>query len=238
MSLRRTLFAAAFGAVLLGLSTAGYAQAVLQSVTVRVEPGQMTTYLERVAALQGVLDRADAGGRVAVWNADFAGSNAGTTLVGVSFPSLAAYAESTTKTNADPEWQQIMTGLGDIRTVVSTALLVSQDGAGPVEPPAAGSILQGVIARAHPGQAAAYQAKLQELQQVQKRLETSGQMRIWRVSVGGEMAGSFAIAIIYPSLAAYAADSAKVQADPEGAKLFASFEEIRTVVSNSLFTAQ
>ena len=227
----------AFG-LALGLATAGYAQAVLQSVTVRVEPGKMDAYLKRVATLQGVLDRAGSGGKVAVWNADFAGSNAGTSLVGVSFPSLAAFAESTTKTNADPEWQAVMSGLSGIRTVVSTSLLASRDGGGEVSPPAAGSILQGVIVRVKPGQEAAYQAKLDALRKVQQRVGSSGEMRVWEVAVGGETAGSYAIGIIYPSLAAYAADSGKLQADKEGAELFASLDAVRTVVSVSLFTAQ
>ena len=238
MAVRRIVIGMVFVAVGFGLATAGYAQAVLQSVTVRVEPGEMDEYVKRVGALQGVLDRAGSGGRVALWNADFAGSNAGTTLVGVSFPSLAAYAESTTKTNADPEWQRIMSGLGDIRTVVSTSLLVSRDGGGSVTPPAVGSVLQGVIVRANPGQADAYEAKLGALRKVQARLGSSGEMRVWRVSLGGETAGSYAIGIIYPNLAAYAADSGKLQADPEGAKIFASLDDVRTVVSNSLFTAQ
>jgi len=234
---RRIALGVAGAAMTLCLAMGAHAQSVMQSVTVRVEPGQMATYLDRVGALQGVLDRAGSGGKVAVWNADFAGSRAGTTLVGVSFPSLAAYAESTTKTNADPEWQKIMSGLGDIRTVVSTALLVSRDG-GALAPPAAGSVLQGVIVRANPGQGDAYEAKLDALRKVQKRLGTSGDMRVWRISVGGETAGSYAVGIIYPNLAAWAADSQKVQADAEGAEIFASLDGLRTVMSISLFTAQ
>lgn len=226
--------------VCLGLvvATAASAQAVMQSVTVRVERGHMDDYRASVAKLQGVLDRTGDGGKVAIWNATFAGAGAGTTLVGVSFPSLAAFAESTAKTNADAEWQKTMAGLDDIRTVVSTGLLVSADDGRPVSPPAAGSVLQGVIVRAKPGKTDAYLAKLAALRKVQKRIESSGEMRVWQVSLGGEAAGSIAVGIVYPSLAAYAADSVKLQADSEGSKIFARLDDIRTVVSSSLFTAQ
>ena len=62
----------------------------------------MSTYLERIATLQGVMDRIGAGGKVQAWNATLAGTQAGNTLVAVSFPSLAAYAESTGKAEAEP----------------------------------------------------------------------------------------------------------------------------------------
>ena len=54
----RRWMVAALG-ILLGLavSSGAWAQAVLQSVTVRVHPGQMDTYREKVAALQDMNSR-------------------------------------------------------------------------------------------------------------------------------------------------------------------------------------
>ena len=43
-------------------------------------------------------------------------------VVGIEYPSLAAFAENSTKVQADPEWQKLIAGLDDVRTVVSRSL--------------------------------------------------------------------------------------------------------------------
>ncbi|MCP5060237.1 MAG: hypothetical protein GY937_26350 [bacterium] len=231
--------------VLLGLgisfglvvSTGAWAQAVLQSVTVRVNPGQMSTYLERVAALQGTMDRVGSGGKVQVWNATVAGTATGNTLVTVGHSSLAAYAETTTKMAADPEWQKIFAGLDDIRTVVSNGLIVSQDGGGLPAAAESGAVLQGVLVRVKPGQLATYLERVAALKQVQKRVGSSGSMRVWQATLAGEATGTVAVGIVHPNLVAYAENTAKLQADAEGQKLLAGLDAIRTVVSTSLFVS-
>ena len=233
-----------FGVALLVLglcavcSTAAFAQAVMQSVAVRVESGQMDEYLGRVTKLQGVMDRVGGGARLTVWQATFAGTASGNTMVVVSYPSLAAYAEITGKTSSDAGWQGIMSGLDEVRTLVSTSLLTSADGSGEVAAADSGNVLQGVIVRPHPGKADAYLAQLEKLKAAQKRVGISGELRAWNVTFGGEGSGNIAVGIVYPSLAALAADQGKLQADAEGAKLFDSLDDLRTVVSVSLFTAE
>jgi hypothetical protein len=229
------LFALLLGA---GFSTSAVAQAVLQSVTVRVESGQMDAYLDRVAKLQGVMDRVGGGARVSVWQASFAGTNSGNTMVSVAFPSLTGYAETTTKTSQDAEWQKVMSGLDDIRTIVTSSLLTSTDNQGAPPATATGNILQGVIVRPKAGKTAAYAAQIEKLKAVNARIGSSGDLRAWNVTFGGEGSGNVAVGIIYPSLAAFAEDQGKLQADPEGAKLFAALDDLRTVVSISLFTAE
>ena len=226
--------------VVLGVmfSTAAFSQAVLQSVAVRVEPGQMDEYLNRVAKLQGVMDRVGGGAKVTVWQATLAGTASGNTMVGVSYPSLAAFAEVTDKTSSDTEWQGIMNGLDEVRALVSSSLLTSADGGGQAAVADSGNVLQGVIVRPLPGKADEYLAQLKKLNAVQKRVGSSGELRSWNVTFGGEGSGNIAVGIVYPSLAAYAADQGKLQADPEGAKLFDSLDDLRTVVSVSLFTAE
>lgn len=219
------------------LSTAAYAQSVLQSVTVRVAPGEMDNYLETVEKLQGVMDRLGAGARIGIWQATLAGAGSGDTLVGVSYPSLAAFAEGTTKSAADPEWQKLIGSLDKVRTPVSNSLLVSRDGAGPPEPPASGAVLQGVIVRVEPGRLDDYLAQVESLRKTQERLGSSGQMRVWEATLAGEGSGNLAVGIVYPSLAAYAKDSGRLQADAEGQKIFEGLDKIRTVVSSSLFVS-
>lgn len=237
--MNRKLSMAAIGAVLgtLVVSSAAWGQAVLQSVAVRVNPGQEATYRERVDALQKVMDRVGGTGKLQIWNATLAGTNAGTSLVVVSYPSLAAYAETTTKTSADPEWQKIFGGLHEVRTLISQSLLVSSDGGGMPPAAASGAVLQGVLVRVKPGQLDTYLQRIEALKAAQERVGSSGTLRVWQASLAGEMAGTIAVGITHPSLAAYAENTTKLQGDAEAQKLLEGLDAIRTVVSRSLYTS-
>ena len=232
---RRGMSTACMGlALALVVSTGASAQAVLQSVTVKVNPGQMSSYLEKVAKLQEALDRVG-GGKVQVWDATLAGTNSGSTLVTVAHASLAAYAESNAKTSADAEWQKIFSGLDDIRTVISSSLIVSRDGGG--MPPAAdsGAVLHGVLVDVKPGQLDAYLEQIEALEKVQKRLGTSSNIRVWQATLAGSNTGTVAVGIMHPSLAAYAENTSKLNGDAEGQKLLDGLDAIRTIVSSSLY---
>ena len=98
------------------------ANTVLQVTAVQVKAGQMDAYLAKVKQLQAIIKRLGASGTTRVWEATLAGDGTGTVVVGVEYPSLAAYAESTTKVSADAEWQKLMAGLDDLRTVVDRSL--------------------------------------------------------------------------------------------------------------------
>jgi hypothetical protein len=109
-----------------GLAVPGTAAAdsdtVLQVTAVQVKAGQMDAYLARVKQLQAIIKRLGTSGTTRVWEATLSGDDTGTVVVGVEYPSLASYAESTAKVSADPEWQKLMAGLDDMRTVVSRSL--------------------------------------------------------------------------------------------------------------------
>ncbi len=110
--------------LVLSVPSAAFADAntVLQVTAVQVKPGQMDAYLAKVKQLQGITKRLGTPGTTRVWEATLAGDGTGTVVVGVEYPSLAAYAESTTKVQADAEWKTLMAGLDDLRTVVSRSL--------------------------------------------------------------------------------------------------------------------
>jgi NIPSNAP len=110
-----------FGLALPSLAAAD-SNTVLQVTAVQVKPGQMDAYLAKVKQLQAIIKRLGTPGTTRVWEATLAGDDSGTVVVGVEYPSLAAYAESTSKVSADPEWQKMMAGLDDMRTVVSRSL--------------------------------------------------------------------------------------------------------------------
>ncbi len=235
----RSLFAVAAGTLLaLSFTTGALAQAVIQSVTVKVAPGKMDAYLAEVAKLQGVMDRIGGGAQVVVWQGTAAGPLTGNTLVSVSYPSLTAYAETTSKGNADPEWQKIMGGLGDIRTLVSTVLMQARDGGGMPSPAKAGTILEGVIVQVKPGQLDAYLEKVETLKGIQERVGSTAELRVWQSIVGGPTTNSVAVALVHPSLADYASNTTKTNADAEAQKVLGGLHTIRTLVSRSLFTAQ
>jgi hypothetical protein len=110
-----------FGLALPSLAAAD-SNTVLQVTAVQVKPGQMDAYLAKVKQLQAILKRLGTSGTTRVWEATLAGDGTGTVAVGVEYPSLAAYAESTSKVSADAEWQKMMAGMDDLRTVVSRSL--------------------------------------------------------------------------------------------------------------------
>lgn len=235
----RSLVVAVAGVLLaFSLSAGAYAEAVIQTVTVKVAPGKLGAYVAKVGELQGVMDRLGGGGKVVVWQAVAAGTATGNTMVAVSYPSLTAYAETTSKSTADPEWQKILASLGDIRTTLNTSLIEARDGGGMPADAAAGSILQGVIVQVKPGQLDAYLAKIKTLQAIQKRLGSSATMRVWQSIVGGQATGSVAVALVHPSLVAYAENTTKTNNDPEAQQVLGSLDSIRTMVSTSLYQAQ
>jgi hypothetical protein len=110
-----------FGLVLPCLAAAD-SNTVLQVTAVQVKPGQMDAYLAKVKQLQAIMKRLGGSSTTRVWEATIAGDDSGTVVVGVEYPSLAAYAESTAKVSADAEWQKMMADLDGMRTVVSRSL--------------------------------------------------------------------------------------------------------------------
>ena len=110
-----------FGLALPSLAAAD-SNTVLQVTTVQVKAGQMDAYLAKVKQLQAIIKRLGTSGTTRVWEATLAGDGTGTVVVGVEYPSLAAYAESTTKVSADSEWKAMIASLDDMRTVVSRSL--------------------------------------------------------------------------------------------------------------------
>ena len=219
----------------LGFAQGAFAQTVLQSVVVQVNPGQLDTYMDRIEKLQGDLTRVGGGGEMRVWQATLAGPNTGNLLVGIGYPSLEAYAKTTAKMAADEEWQKHMEGLDDIRTLVSSSLIASRDGKGIPQAAGEGSVLQAVAVQVKPGKLDKYVAKVKSLEEIQARLGSSSSTRVWQAPLAGDGTGTVFVGIQHASLAAYAENSAKVRDDAEAGKLFDSLDDIRTLVSSSLY---
>lgn len=69
-----------------------------------------------------------------------------------------------------------------------------------------------------------------------KRLESSGNLRIWKAKYAGSDAGSVIVSIEYPSLTALAADDRKAAADPALGAWVRSLDKMRKIVSDSLYS--
>ena len=69
-----------------------------------------------------------------------------------------------------------------------------------------------------------------------KRLESTGNLRIWKAKYAGSNAGSVIVAIEYPSLTALAEDDKKAGADPALSAWVRSLDKIRKIVSDSLYS--
>jgi hypothetical protein len=95
---------------------------VLLVTAVEVEPGQRDAYLAKVKQLQGIIKRLGVKSTTRVWEATIAGDGSGTVVVGIEYPSLAAYAEGTEKMGADAEWTALLAGMDPLRTVQSRSL--------------------------------------------------------------------------------------------------------------------
>ena len=70
----------------------------------------------------------------------------------------------------------------------------------------------------------------------QKRVQSTGNLRVWRAKYTGRDAGSIVVAIEYPSLAALAEDDKKVAADPAFSAWVRGLDKIRKIVSDSLYS--
>src|SRR3990172_12156021 len=89
------------------------ANTVLQVTAVQVKAGQMDAYLAKVKQLTAINKRLGTAVTTRVWEATLAGDGTGTVVVGIEYPSLAAFAENSTKVQADPEGQKLIAGVED-----------------------------------------------------------------------------------------------------------------------------
>ena len=204
---------------------------VLSVVAVRVNPGQMDTYAARVGQLQGVMERLDAAGTIAIWRATTAGEATGSVFVAIQYPNLAAYADGTAKTTGDAEFAKLIGGLDDIRTIGSSSLFRNVFGGGGNDP---GELLQTVTVKVAPGRLDDYLAKLEKLSAISERVGGGGTMRAWRATAAGTNTGNVIVGIIHESLVSYANSTTKIQADPEWQKIISGLDDMRTIVSRGL----
>jgi hypothetical protein len=79
-------------------------------------------YVKEIEKGKAVLKRLESSGVIRVWRAKFAGPNAGSVVVSLEYPSMAAFAKDDAKIAADAEYQAWLKGLDKFRKIVSDSL--------------------------------------------------------------------------------------------------------------------
>jgi hypothetical protein len=102
-------------------------------------------------------------------------------------------------------------------------------------PAAAAPVVQVVTVKVNPGMLDQYLAETKKLQGVLARLESKGTMRVWNTTQGGTDTGTVLVGVEYPDMAAWAADSPRIQADAEWKKIVAGLATVRTVMSSAIW---
>lgn len=100
---------------------------------------------------------------------------------------------------------------------------------------AAQPVVQVVTVKVAPGKLDQYRQELKKVSGVLTRIGSKGTLRVWNTTMGGTDAGQVLVGLEYPDLAAWAADSGKLQADAEWQKIQAGLVGVRTVVSNAVW---
>lgn len=114
-----TLLAAAA----LALATAGTAlaaNATLRVITVKTD--KVSAYLQQLEKGRAMLKRLGVCTTLRVWRTTYAGPNTGTGVVSQEYSSWAAFAESQSKTAADPKFASWLANLDKVGTITSDSL--------------------------------------------------------------------------------------------------------------------
>ena len=120
--LRKSAFAFVVLALFLGMSSAAFAQktTVLRVVTIKTD--DVSAYLQQLEKGKEIMKKLGITQQIRVWQATFAGPNAGSVVAAIEYPSMAAFAEADAKTRADKDYQAWLKETLKIRTIVSDSL--------------------------------------------------------------------------------------------------------------------
>jgi hypothetical protein len=109
--------------ILLSMSAPLLAQDAPVMRVIVVQTDNPSAYIKEVLETgRAHLKRLESTGNLRTWKAKYAGSNAGSVIVAIEFPSLTALAEDDKKTAADPALGAWVRSLDKIRKIVSDSL--------------------------------------------------------------------------------------------------------------------
>ncbi|MGA7993233.1 MAG: hypothetical protein WCC53_17535 [Thermoanaerobaculia bacterium] len=120
--MKRTLLAVLALALLSGFSTPAAAADAVVLRAVTIETSDVGTYVKEIDKARAMMKRLESPSVTRVFQARFAGPNAGVVVVAQEWPSMAAFAKDVAKVDADAEYQAWLKGLSKIRKVLSDSL--------------------------------------------------------------------------------------------------------------------
>ena len=120
--LRKIAFVLVLLALCLGVSNAAFAQKTAVQRVVVIKTDNVAAYVQLIDKGREIQKKLGITITTRVWQATFAGPNAGTVVATIEFPDMNALAEDYTKLNADNDYQAWMKDLDKTRTIVSDSI--------------------------------------------------------------------------------------------------------------------
>ena len=120
--LRETAFVFVVLTLILGISSVALAQKTTVLRVVEIKTDNVAAYLQALEQNKQIMKKLGLTPQIRVWQATYAGPNAGSIIVSVEYSSMAAFADADAKTRADKDYQAWLKGMDKIRTVVSDSL--------------------------------------------------------------------------------------------------------------------
>jgi hypothetical protein len=103
-------------------SSAAFAQKATVLRVVVVKTDNPTAYVQEIEKGRQIMKSLGVQGLTRVWQARFAGPEAGSVVVSIEYPSMEAFTEAYNKTNASSDYQNWIKGLDKIRKIVSDSI--------------------------------------------------------------------------------------------------------------------
>ena len=119
---RKTVLSLGALLLVLGLSGAAFAQKATVLRVLVVKTDNPTAYAQELTKGIELMKSMGIPATLRVWRAKFAGPEAGSVVVSIEYPSLAAYAAAEAKLSASSDYMTWLKGLDKIRTIVSDSL--------------------------------------------------------------------------------------------------------------------
>ena len=120
--LRKISFALVTLVLFLGLSSAAFAQKTTVVRVVVVKTDNPAAYAQALEAGKEIMKKAGVTAITRVYQASYAGPEAGAVVAAIEFPSITALAEAETKLRADKDYVAWIKSLDKIRTIVSDSI--------------------------------------------------------------------------------------------------------------------
>ncbi len=120
--LRKLSFTLVVLTLVLGFSSAAFAQKTTVKRVVVVKTNDVAAYVQMVAKADAIEKKLGLTIHTTIWQATFAGPDSGTVIATLDFPDMQTLADDYTKLNADPDYQAWLADLNKIRTIVSDSI--------------------------------------------------------------------------------------------------------------------